>query len=179
MGLIASGKSTISSLFSQKWQLGNFNSDVVRKEIARTSGLDLNGDSQFGKGLYSSEYTRRTYDALLAKASQFIKAGKSVVLDGSYQDKDERQRVEDLGQQLTCRVIFINCFCDDEETKRRLKIRANDQDAISDGTWSIYLQQKDKYSLEQELSSENSLQLNTNNEPDLLLAKLATKLAKY
>ncbi len=83
-GLIASGKSTLAEEFSNQYGLPYFNTDVVRKELA---GLDpaSRQSATFNQGIYTQEFSRKTYQAMLDLAATKIRSGhKGLVLDGSY-----------------------------------------------------------------------------------------------
>ena len=98
LGMIASGKSTLARLWAEREGLACYNSDVVRKQLA---GSEPEADCQddFGRGIYTPEMTRRTYDALLDYAGREFEQGRSVVLDASYGNVDERNRVVTLATE--------------------------------------------------------------------------------
>ena len=152
-----------------------YNSDVVRKELA---GLEPHArrTESLGKGIYSGDFTRKTYDALLEKAETDLKAGLSVVLDASYQSSQERNRVSQLASRLTVQVYFIHCVCPQEEVKKRLARRAQDPAAVSDGHWQIYLAQRQKFEMPVELAPESIVTLSTDAPLDDLLSTLNNKI---
>lgn len=175
MGMIASGKSTLARLWAEREGLACYNSDVVRKELAGSAPEDDCRDD-FGGGIYTPEMTRRTYDALLDLAGAELGGGRSVVLDASYSAAGERTLVLALAERVGARPVFVHCFCADDETARRLEIRAQDPDAVSDGTWQVYLKQKTGFEPPAELASGMLVAMDTNKPPSLLLADLATVL---
>ncbi|MFP3984251.1 MAG: AAA family ATPase [Desulfurivibrionaceae bacterium] len=117
MGFIASGKSTLARAFSEKRGLPYYNSDVVRKKIAGLQAESRAGD-EFGKGIYSQEYTRKTYDGLLDYAAAELQAGSSVVLDASYSRRRERKYAVDLAARFGAGCCFIFCQCSEETTQK-------------------------------------------------------------
>ena len=168
MGLIASGKSTLAQAFADEFSISYFNTDVVRKKLAGKIPHSRQG-SDFNQGIYTPEFSRLTYDALIEHARSELLGNKSVVLDGSYSSTAERQRVAECAKQCKASLYFILCYCDEEETKRRLALRAQDANAVSDGTWGIYQQQKKSFQFPEELSQQNVLVLDTKRSlPDLL-----------
>ncbi|MEN8139616.1 MAG: AAA family ATPase [Thermodesulfobacteriota bacterium] len=173
MGLIASGKSTLAQLFAQRNDLPYYNSDVVRKELA---GLKGGAAAAFGAGIYTPEFSRRTYYELWSRALAELSGGKSVVLDGSYHKKSERWRlVEACGTSYD--YTFILCTCPPAETRERLLRRAEDPEAVSDGTWDIFVKQQQQFEYPHELSKSHLLVVPTCASPDELLVDLNNRLS--
>jgi len=175
-GLIASGKSTLAAAWAEQTNLAYYNSDVVRKELAGLAGSDRQQES-FAAGIYTPEFSRKTYDALLALAEVELRAGRSVVLDASYQNSHERLLVNELAAKNDGESVFIHCLCPEDETKRRLDRRALDPQAVSDGSWEIYLKQRQKFSDPVELKASELVTINTNMPLDDLLSELTALLA--
>lgn len=173
-GLIASGKSTLAEGFARKYDLPYYNTDRVRKELA---GIDAgrSAAADYGRGIYSREYSRRTYRAMLDRARADLRAGSAgVVLDGSYHSREERDYVRRLAAEEGVGVLFVLCRCSEEETGRRLAARARDPHAVSDGRWEIYQVQKDVFQPPDELPDSELVTLRT----ELPVARLLQKLAK-
>jgi len=159
-GLIASGKSTLAQAFAEKNGMGYHNSDVVRKELAGLKAKD-GREAGFAQGIYSREFTEKTYSALLERAENDLRSGVSTVLDASYQDRHERERVRKLAEKLAVPLYFVLCICPEEEMKRRMEIRARDPKAVSDGRWEIYLKQKERFRPPEELPPGTLLTMET------------------
>ncbi len=173
-GLIATGKSTVAQAFADGRSLAYYNSDVVRKELAGLSPQAKQHETA-DQGIYTGEFTARTYAALLARAEQDLAKGRGVVLDASYQRKTDRDQVRMLAQRLGVRLYCILCVCPEEEMKRRMAKRALDPQAVSDGRWEIYLKQKERFEPPTELSPEQLITLST----DLPLAAVLEQLATH
>jgi uncharacterized protein len=144
-GMIATGKSYLASAWAKQYGLPCYNSDRVRKELA---GLRPEAGQQedVDQGIYTPEFSRRTYDALIEHASSHFQVDKQacVVLDGSYQSLRERDLLrEHFTDQV--RLVFVHCFCSEAVVKERLAKRAVDPNAVSDGNWEIYLAQKNRF----------------------------------
>lgn len=144
-GMIATGKSYLASAWAQQFDLPYYNSDRVRKELA---GLRPESEQQEGvdQGIYTPEFSRRTYDTLIKRAGTHFEKDSSacVVLDGSYQSLAERDLLRKyFGEQV--RIVFVHCSCGELVVKERLAIRADDPLAVSDGNWSIYQAQKRRF----------------------------------
>ncbi|MEW6500909.1 MAG: AAA family ATPase [Thermodesulfobacteriota bacterium] len=174
-GLIASGKSTLAQAWAERHGLAYANSDVVRKELA---GLAATASRKEGvdQGIYTREFSRRTYDALLARAEEAIGQGRGVILDASYQNREERDKVRKLATRLAVPVRFVLCECDDSVKKSRLALRAQDPNAVSDGRWEIYLQQKARFEAPTELATDQFVILDTDQPIEQAMTRLDTLL---
>ena len=170
-GMIASGKSTLAQAWAANIKAPYYNSDRVRKELA---GLTATAPQQesFNAGIYTPEFSRKTYEAMLDRAGPDLTQQKRVVLDGSYQSKAERVRVKELATAQGVNFSFIYCSCPENVVKERLKIRARDKKAVSDGRWEIYVKQKGRFEMPAELSGDELLTINT----DAPINKLVTTL---
>ncbi|MCB2181148.1 MAG: AAA family ATPase [Desulfobulbaceae bacterium] len=160
MGLIASGKSTLAQAFAKEFSFPYYNSDVVRKELAGKSPSSRQG-AGLNQGIYTPEFSRLTYEALLDHASRELASMRSVVLDGSYQSRSERQRIIDCATRCKAFFSFILCQCDDDETRRRLEKRSLDPNAVSDGTWQIYQRQRESFHYPDEIDPLNFYLIDT------------------
>jgi len=176
-GLIASGKSTLAEAWAKTIGANYYNSDRIRKELA---GLAVNAPQQesFNAGIYTSEFSRKTYDALLKRAEADLSLNRSAILDGSYQAKAERSRVQELGRRHNATVIFVLCRCPEELMQERMAMRAKDPMAVSDGRWEIYLQQKARFETPDELNSTEIITIDTNAPVETLLTRLNKMIEK-
>ena len=109
---------------------------------------------------------------MLNQADADLKANRSVVLDGSYQSKAERLRVCDLARRRQVDLLFILCSCPEPLMKERMRIRAQDPKAVSDGRWEIYLKQKERFESPDELAPGECLRIDTDAPVDVLLSRL-------
>jgi hypothetical protein len=144
-GLIATGKSVLARAWADRCHCPYYNSDILRKELA---GLEPSArrTEAMTQGIYSSAFSRKTYDTLLERAAADLAAGhREVVLDASYQSRAERDRLREMAVRLGCRLLFILCTCPEEEIRRRLVLRGADPTAVSDGRWEIYSQQRQRF----------------------------------
>ena len=174
-GLIATGKSTLAQAWAKAEGLEYYNSDRVRKELAGLAA-ECSRKESLGQGIYSKEFSRKTYTALLEKAEENLRAGRSVVLDGSYQAMNERDRIRELAGRYQASVCFVLCQCPEAVLKERLATRAKDPKAVSDGRWEIYLEQKKRFSPPNELEEDELLVFSTEGEVDNLIKELTPQL---
>lgn len=176
-GMTAAGKSYLARCFAARNDCPWYNTDKVRKELA---GLAANSRQSAGadQGIYSAAYTRKTYDELARRAQMAFASGKhrTVVLDGSYGTASERAGiVERFSAEV--RICFIYCYCGENTVRQRLKLRAGDPEAVSDGRWEIYQLQLQRFDVPDRIPGARLLKLNTEQSPDQLMEKIETFLS--
>lgn len=170
-GLIASGKSYLAEAWAARHGMVHLNSDRIRKELAGAVSAGGRGEAP-DQGIYTPEFSRRTYDELLQRAAAALTAGRPVILDASYQSWGERDRVRNWAAGLKVPVYFVQCICSEEEVKRRLALRAADPTAVSDGRWEILKVQKDRFEPPAELTGAQLLILTTDRPVGVLMDEL-------
>ena len=144
-GLSGTGKSTVAQAWAEQRGIPVFNSDIVRKEIVAGIPAGESRIEPFGRGIYSSEMTRRTYRALSRLAGSRLVRGESAAVDATFTTREEREGILEMAEACGARTYFILCGCGEDEVKRRLDMRQARGDAVSDGRWEIYLKQKEKF----------------------------------
>lgn len=175
-GMIASGKSTLGQAWAERCRVPYYNTDRVRKELIGLQPTDRRPDP-VGQGIYSSEWTEKTYAAMLDRArADFASGEETVVLDGSYGRRHDREQVRRLVKEAAARCVFVWCICSDSEVERRLALRARDRGAVSDGRWEIYLHQKKVFERPDPRLETDCLMVNTEREVGELLQIVADEL---
>lgn len=96
-GLPATGKSTVARALGESG-FTVLASDVVRKELAGVAPDERRLEG-FRGGIYSPEFTERTYQALLDRARALLLQGRLVVLDASFNRRSHRRAAERLSRQ--------------------------------------------------------------------------------
>lgn len=140
-GLIGTGKSTLSKILSKKLDIPIISSDIVRKELSGISPIEHRYED-FEKGIYSKEWTDKTYKEIFKKAEEFLMKGSSVIIDGSFKKKNQRKLILDLAVEMGIRFFIIETICKDEEIRKRLTKRLKNEKQASDGRLEIYDKQK-------------------------------------
>jgi predicted kinase len=97
-------------------------SDRVRKELA---GLDprRSAAAPFGTGLYASEVTSHTYDALLEHATVLLAAGETVVLDATWSTVDARENARRAAAGVCSRAVELRCTAPPDVVADRVAAR--------------------------------------------------------
>lgn len=170
-GLSGSGKSYLGRKWAELNGLHYSNSDEVRKDLV---GLQSQSRQwvDYNAGIYSPEFTRKTYDALIDLARFEVQAGKDCVIDATYTSAAERDLVvEQLA--LLADIVFVLCRCSEEVVKKRFDIRASDPEAASDGRWIIYREQKKRFVAPEKIRDSKLIVIDTDENIDVLLDQLA------
>jgi uncharacterized protein len=132
-GLMGAGKSTVARALGQARGWPVISSDAVRKQLA---GLDPTTPARFGfgQGIYAEDFSQKTYAEMGRRAGELLAGGaRGVILDASFKSAAERARVRELAGEKGARAVFIQCVCPREVVQERLRRRADDALAISDG----------------------------------------------
>ena len=135
-GLPGAGKSTLARDLGARAGLEVIRSDVVRKELAGVSGQRAE-PPEFGHGIYSPDWTIRTYAECLRRAEPFIFEGQRVLIDASFREENQRIAFLQAASRLGVPAITFICHAEPEVIRQRLAERRHD---VSDADWSVYLQ---------------------------------------
>jgi len=162
----------LSEMFASIHHFPAYNTDRIRKELAGLQATERRTDG-LQQGIYTPEFTKKTYREILIRAEQDLQQGAiGVVLDGSYSKREDRNNVVILAEKQNADALFILCACSDQEVKHRLELRAEDPSAVSDGRWEIFIRQKEIFEFPNELNDNQVLQLDTEDDPQRLLIRL-------
>jgi len=107
---MGTGKSTLAANLEQALGWKVIASDMTRKRLAGTAPVEPHRDA-FGTGLYSSDWTARTYTALLQEAKLVLSDARSVILDASFAAQSDRQASASIAARMQARPIFAECKC--------------------------------------------------------------------
>lgn len=151
-GLIGSGKTALAEALGKALALPVLSSDWTRKELLGSAPTAAHHDDAF-HGAYTPEMSDRVYATVLERAEHVLRAGRGVVLDGTFGARARRDQVRSLAAALRVPVTFLECRCTREETMRRLTRRA-EQPSLSDGRAAIYDSVSARFEPPEELSPE-------------------------
>jgi aminoglycoside phosphotransferase family enzyme/predicted kinase len=142
-GLPATGKSTLARALSRVLMVKVWRSDVVRKQKPGHSSA-LHPESGDVIDLYSEAMHRRTYAKILDLARTTLDGGKSVILDATFSEPDDRRKAIDLAGRLACRILFVECTAPAHLVKSRLAQREG-RASVSDARLHHYELLKRRY----------------------------------
>lgn len=115
-GLPGSGKSYFASHLAQRLGAAYLSSDALRGELIR-------------EPRYSRAEKERVYKALMAKASDNLRAGKTVVLDATFHAAARRQKVTQFAAESGHAPHWIEVFAAEPILRARLAKERSDSDA--------------------------------------------------
>ncbi|MFB7223576.1 AAA family ATPase [Streptomyces sp. NPDC056227] len=122
-GLPGSGKSTLSGALADRLGVTLLSSDRLRKELA---GIPAGQPAvaAYGEGLYTPEWTAKTYAALLDRASALLSRGESVVLDATWSHARQREAAQRMAERTSAELVALHCQVPRDVTAARLDTRA-------------------------------------------------------
>jgi len=135
-GLPGTGKSTLARGLAERAGFSVIRSDVVRQELAGASGSSR-VPSPFGEGLYSPEWTGRTYAECLRRAEALLFAGGRVIIDATFREERARQRFLEAAAGWGVPGLVLLCQAGPARVRTRLGSRRDD---ASDADWSVHVQ---------------------------------------
>ncbi|MFE1441105.1 AAA family ATPase [Streptomyces sp. NPDC058739] len=121
-GVPGSGKSTLSGALADRLGVTLLSSDRLRKELAGIP-VERSAAAAYGEGLYTPEWTARTYAALLDRAAALLSCGESVVLDATWSDAGQREAALAVAERTGADVVALHCRVPDEVSAARLGTR--------------------------------------------------------
>lgn len=143
-GLMGTGKSTLARNLAP--YLG---AEVLRSDVTRKALLDIPESephqSAFGQGIYTPEMSQLTYARLFTQAAKHLHAGRSVLLDASFQSRRERRAASDTAADFGARFAVLECVCTEQTAYNRLNLRQQDASEASDGRQDLYQVQKEAF----------------------------------
>lgn len=121
-GLPGSGKSTLAAALADRLGFTLLSSDRVRKELSGKPP-EAPAGAEYGGGIYSPSWTRRTYGELVARATALLSAGESVVVDATWTSRELRDRAADAARLCSADLVPLVCSVPQAVADRRLTVR--------------------------------------------------------
>ncbi|MGE5306782.1 MAG: AAA family ATPase [Alphaproteobacteria bacterium] len=157
-GLTGSGKTTLAEELSQRLDLPVFSSDAIRKSLDAKPGYD---HGPMTVGISRQPMAEKTYGKIVRDAEKQILTGRGAILDATFAQRANREKVSRMAAKHSVPVFLIHCFATDAIIKERLVHQAGEGIDLSDGRWKIYVEQKAKCEPPSEIPVQNYLELNT------------------
>lgn len=127
------GKTTLARALGERTGAVVISSDDVRRELQAHGDLE-GAAGTYNAGLYSPEQTDAVYATMLRRARLLLAGGRSVILDGSWRDPQQRARAKAMACQESCPTVELVCAVPLEEAMARIASRG---DTTSDATPQI------------------------------------------
>ena len=158
-GLVGTGKTFLAEALAKRLGLAVISSDVTRKQLA---GIPVTEHrfNELNTGIYSAEFSRKTYDRMFSAARDILNDGGSVILDASFIKAEERLKARQLAKKMGADFFIIECTLDEESIKKRLAQRL-EVGSASDGRWEIYQPQKKQFQPVVEVPPQNHVIIDT------------------
>jgi aminoglycoside phosphotransferase family enzyme/predicted kinase len=166
-GLPGTGKSTLARGLAEHAEFCLIRSDVVRKELAGLADAGA-ASTAFGEGIYSPEWTDRTYAECLRRAEALLFKGKRVVVDASFREDKRRGTFLEAATALGVPGVLLLCKADADTVRARLRQRRND---ASDATWAVYQWAADSWQEPSPVTKQRIRELATSTSPEQVLAR--------
>ena len=174
-GLTGTGKSTVAQEMTRRWGLSYVSSDITRKTLAGLAPEE-HRYLRAGEGIYTPDFSRLTYDAMLRQAEEYLREGLSVVMDATFRRSEERERAVEAARRLGADAWVIECFLSEEEARRRLERRFQDGASVSDGRWELYHQQQREWEPVVEVPGHRHVMLDTGGSLQDIMRELIRRL---
>ncbi len=142
-GLSGSGKSTVAAALGRCTGGMVFASDAVRKELA---GLEpgRSAAAEWQGGIYTGDWTARTYGRLLELANRTLDQGRSAIVDATFLDNEQRDRFVAAARERSLPAGIVWTELDDETARVRIEQRARARNSPSDATVAIRQHQQEQ-----------------------------------
>ena len=135
-GLPGTGKSSVARILTDQAGFHVISADRTRKALA---GLEATADAaaDFEQGIYTPEWTERTYQTCLARARDLLFLGQRVLVDATFAVEARRRAFLDLATESGVRSRLLLCRAAPAVVRARVDARG---EGDSDADWSIHLQ---------------------------------------
>lgn len=173
-GLMGTGKSTLALSLRDRLGATVFSSDEVRKELAQVPASEHRYVPP-GEGIYSAEFTQRTYEELLRRATELLHQGGWVIIDASFRKKEERQRAQAWARHMGAEFRVVEVRCPEAVIRERLERRLLEESA-SDARWETYLALKGEFEPVDEIARRDHLIVDTSSQP---LSEVTEAVARW
>ncbi len=175
-GFVGSGKTSVSQALAGRMGLVVLSSDVIRKRLADIPQTEHRFE-EYDSGIYSPDFSRKTYDALFAEAKSILAEGGSVMMDASFIKTEERKKVKALAEEMDADFHILECRSDEETIRQRLN-RRMETSSVSDGRWEIYLVQKEQFEPVVEVPTQKRVIIDTAQPIDKIVHYILDKVTR-
>jgi aminoglycoside phosphotransferase family enzyme/predicted kinase len=168
-GLPGTGKSTLANALAQHAGFRLIRSDLVRKELAGVGGEECR--AEFGQGIYTADWTKRTYADCLRRTEELLFHGERVLMDANFREENQRRMFLNSAVQCGVTTVFLLCETEPEVVRARLAKRRGD---ASDADWAVYEKAAETW---EDLGPELASRLHTITTGEALESALSNALA--
>lgn len=173
-GLPGTGKTSLAHELSSRLGTVVISSDLVRKELAGLSPDEHRYESYEG-GIYSPEFTLKTYREMLARARNMLETGRSVIVDATFRKRERRVEFSRLAQEMGAEFWVVEARCPEEVVRERLKGRPEERTA-SDALWETYLAQRREFEPVEEVPPSQHVIVDTSRSLAVITSETVSRL---
>ena len=137
-GLSGTGKSTVARSIARATGAVHVSSDSVRKELAGVTGAS---PAEWDQGIYTGDWSQKTYRHLFDRAAEALRNGDSVVLDATFLNGDHREAAAATAESAEVDFLLVETVCDLAIARERIQVRAATGKSNSDADVAILNQQ--------------------------------------
>jgi len=168
-GVPGTGKSSLAKEFSDKFVI--IRSDEIRKEI---SGIKKTEHvyAGYGEGIYTSDFTMKTYETMINRMLEYVGSNKRVILDATFIKRWQRHKVVETCYKKGLNPFFVYCVTNEEILKKRIKERQTKGDDISDAHEEILLRQLREFEAPIEIPSFRIMKIDTSQGKEKIVSML-------
>jgi aminoglycoside phosphotransferase family enzyme/predicted kinase len=149
-GLPGTGKSTLARSLAGAAGFEVIRSDVVRKELCG------------GIGIYTREWTDRTYDECRHRAERLLFEGKRIIVDATFADETKRQDFMRAASAWAVPVVWFVCKASEACVRERLAARRGD---ASDADFAVHETLREKWDGASQFSRSALVEIDAEIEP--------------
>jgi hypothetical protein len=139
-GLSGSGKTSLARAVAAPLGALHVRSDVERKRLAGLGPLDDSRSPPDG-GIYSRDFTERTYTRLRDCTADALQARENVIVDAAFLKRDERRDMLGLAQRMAVPFAVLHCEAPLAVLHERLESRARSGGDASEAGVAILARQ--------------------------------------
>ncbi len=133
-GLSGTGKSTVARSIARATGAVHLSSDSIRKELAGVTGAS---PAEWDQGIYTDDWSQKTYRRMFELAARVLKNGQPVVLDATFLDDEHRESAALAARSAAVDFLLVETICDLDVARERIKVRSETGDSNSDADIAI------------------------------------------
>jgi aminoglycoside phosphotransferase family enzyme/predicted kinase len=135
-GASGSGKSWMSERLVPEVRAVRIRSDLERKRLAGIDALQ-SAAADVRQGIYSPQFSHRTYSRLADCAASCLRAGLNVIVDAAFLEAADREVFRTLARHIGAEFLIVSCQADPISLAAHVLERAGRRDDPSDATLSV------------------------------------------
>jgi len=116
------GKTTVAHALAKQLGAQVISTDDVRRQLQQVGAI-AGTAGVLDEGLYSAENVAAVYDELLRYPHLYLRAGQSVILDGTWRDARQRERARKLADETASPIVEFTCSVPLDEASARIHNR--------------------------------------------------------